>query len=471
MVFAGHLGLEEIKVSDDFNSGNETPAAPNVSVDTSGPLIRDSIRTALHLGWWMADAFNFSKRARLLNPDLVRGVPNSLSDLKKVQPRDRLRMYIDGVEIRLKDLSQVVPDAQNTPSAEAARVALKALHTDDEDAADNLLMALDDLHVDVLTWLLATDLRLGTAYRIGRSLFETTRNQEEHLDKLRDRFDDRIIQIRKWLEQLAAALPPYSAKVVRHSLTLWTNEIRAASKRPDSVKTLTQMARRLLDQGDVWLSLLSGDLDGRVLLISNDYADIAEQLALDNRRLLGLLTRRILFTRPAKESGGHAGAVHNLAITPSIGSPAASSCRTRTTAFRLKWPRFKQSTKGTTSALQADTHIAPGGLVRTQGADEATSALTTNPSRRHGLPLIIYFTLAVAAILIVGVFAATGSPTVRVAATLIALAGGVLSVWRIVSQPLNTAMRTVNQPLYDAQLTVHIAHRVSWPLYNAIRRS
>jgi hypothetical protein len=474
MALAGHPGLEEIKVNDNPNSGNEAPVGSTRSVDASDALVHDSVRTALHLGWWIADAFNFSKPARLLHPDLEQGVPEGLSDLSKVQPRDRLRMYIDGVEIRLRDLARMVPDGRNVPSAEAARVALKALRAEDKDAADHLLTALNRLHVDVLTWLLATDLRLGTAYRVGRSLFETTRNQEVHLDKLRNRFDERIIQICKWLEQLAAALPPYSAKVVRHSVALWTNEIRNVSKRPDSDETLKQLARRLHEQGDIWLSLLGGDLDGRVLLISNDYADIAERLALDNRRLVGLLTRRILFTRPAKESAARAEAPDNLAIIPSIGpTPTTSPGPTGMIADGIKWPRFKRPVRGTNPTvgpIQSAAGIEPGVTSRTQDF-EAPIVLNGHTSRRHGLPLIIYITLAVAAILIVGVFAATGSPTVRVAATLVTVAGGVLSIWRLVSQPLSAAMRTVNRPLYDAQVTVHVAHRISWPLYNAIRRN
>jgi hypothetical protein len=389
-------------VSDDSNPANREPIAPAPRRDLDA-LVQDSVTTALNLGWWMADAFHFAKPGRLMHPDQVPKVPDSLANLSQVQPRDRFRMYIDGVEVHLKGLARVIPDAQNAPSAEPMRAALKALDTDDKEAANNLLMALNRLNMDVLTWLLAIDRRLGTAYGLGRSLFITTRNQEAHLDKLRAQFDERIIEIRKWLDQLASALPPYSAGIVRHSLDLWTDEVRATVHEPDSDSVLTQIARHLPEQGDVWRSLLSGDLDGRVLLDSSDYADIAEQLAVDNRRLLGLLSRRILFTRPARVAAARAGAGNN-------------------------------------------------------------------PNRRHGLPLIVYFTLAISVVLIVSVFAATGSPTVRVAAALVALVGGGISVWRIVSQPLNAAMRTVNRPLYDAQLTVHVALRISWPLDSARRR-
>jgi hypothetical protein len=388
-----------VKVSGGSNPADGEPAAPSAggAVDE---VVQGSVTIALNLGWWMAEAFNFAKPGRLMHPDQVLKVPDSLARLNQVQPRDRFRMYIDGVEIRLRFLARMIPDAQNAPPAGKARAAINALDVDDKEAAGDLLIALNRLHMDVLTWLVAIDHRLGTAYGLGRSLFTTTRNQEAHLDKLRAQFDERIIEIRRWLDQLASSLPPYSAGVVRHSLGWWTNEVRIAAQEPDPDPLLTRIARRLPEQGDVWRSLLSGDLDGRALLESSDYADIAEQLALDNRRLLGLLSRRILFTRPVKGVGDRGGT----------------------------------------------------------GPD---------PRGRHGLPLIVYFTLAISAILVVSVFAATGSPTVRVAAALVALAGSGISVWRIVFQPLNAAMRTVNRPLYDAQLTLHVARRISWPLDKA----
>lgn len=386
-------------MTDDSDPAREEPV-PSPTGKDSGALVQDSVTTALNLGWWMAEAFHFAKPGRLMHPDKASEIPNRLANLDQVQPRDRFLMYVEGAEIRMKGLAQVVQGAQNAPSAEPVRVTIKALAVDDKEAADHMLISLNRLHMDILTWLLAIDQRLGTAYGLGRSLFMTTRNQEVHLEKVRAQFDERIIEIRKWLDQLASALPPYSAGVVRHSLGMWTDEVRSAAKELNSELMLMQMARHLPDQGDVWRSLLTGDLDGRVLLESNDYAAIAEQLALDNRRLLGLLSRRILFTRPAREVGVRAEAQNN-------------------------------------------------------------------PSRRRGLPLIVYFILAISAVLIVSVLAATGSPTVRVAAAVIALAGGAISAWRIVSQPLNAAMRTVNRPLYDAQLTVHVAHRISLPLDRA----
>jgi len=216
-------------------------------------------------------------------------------------------------------------------------------------AANHVRLAINGLHTDVLIWLLATDRRAGTAYRLGRSLFMTTGNREAHLDQLQNMFKDRTIEIYKWLNELAPALPPYSAKVVQHSLRLWTDEVSNAAQVPDSESRLRRMARVLPQQGEVWRSLLTGDLDGRVVLSSDDYADIAEHLVLDERRLLGVLSRRILFTRPIRHG---------------YGPPRTAS----------------------------------------QG------------SRRHGLPLAVYFTLAICVILIVGVFAGSCSPTVRTAA-------------------------------------------------------
>jgi hypothetical protein len=394
--------LEASKLRRDSTLTSELPIAPPSGAGARDSQIHDSASAALNLGWWMAEAFHYAdRRGRLLYPDRSPEVPAALANLNKIQPRDRLRMYIDGIDVHLMRLARIVPDAQNAPPTEPARAGLKALDTANNEAADHLLIVLNGLHIDLLTWLQATDRRLGMAYGLGRSLFMTTRNHEAHLDKLRAQFAERVIEIRKWLDQLASALPPYSAGVVRHSLGYWTHEVRTAAKAPDSQAILTKLARRLPDQGDIWRGLLSGDLDGRVLLDSDDYADIAERLAMDNRRLLGLLSRRILLARPAKDVEAH--------------------------------------------------------------------AESANSGRRHGLPLIVYLTGAMSAVLIVSVFAATGSPTVRVAAALLALAGGAISIWKTVSQPLNAAMRTVNRPLYDAQLTVHVARRISWPLDNAKR--
>jgi hypothetical protein len=385
-------------VSDDADAASEEPTtAPTGS--SLNALVKEMVPTALNLGWWMAEAFHFATPGRLLHPDLTPVVPVRLANLSLLQPRDRFQMYIDGAEFRLNGLAQAVPGTHATPSAEPARGTLKTLAEGNQDAADHMLVAVNRLHIDILTWLSAIDRRLGMAYGLGRSLY-TTRTPAASSTALLDQFDERIIEIRKWLDQLASALPPYSAGVVRQSLSMWAAEVKAASSEPESDARLRRLARLLPEQGDIWRSLLNGDLDGRALLESKDYAEIAEQVAMDNRKLLGLLSRRILFSRPARNTA---------AVTP----------------------------------LGADA--GPG----------------------RGLPLITYIVLAVAVVLGVSVLAATGSPTARAAAALVSFAGGAVATWRVVSRPLNAAMLTVNRPLYDAQLTAHVACRISAPLGKA----
>ncbi|MFD6264268.1 hypothetical protein ACFWDK_20915 [Micromonospora chalcea] len=130
---------------------------------------RTVVVTALRLGWSMADAYHHAQ-----NADLTDGgnrpvaAPPKLSNLTELAGWHRLGMYLDGVDVALAQIAPLTPAGRTAPSTAAAR---RATGPDREP----LLRALDDLNIDVLRWTMATNHRVGVAYRLGRSLADTVR--------------------------------------------------------------------------------------------------------------------------------------------------------------------------------------------------------------------------------------------------------------------------------------------------------
>ncbi|MER7166568.1 hypothetical protein ABT336_10950 [Micromonospora sp. NPDC000207] len=272
--------------------------------DQHGPtgVERAGTVVALRLGWWLADAFHQvrcpaatpqDRRTRTPpGPDAAPGVhPGKLSNFTEMPVRHRLRMYLDGVDVALAELARLTGTRQ--PATTGPRplpdtgAAHRRVDADDALTADwtgDLLHLLDALNLDVLGWTMATDPRIGRAYRLGRSLADTARDC--HRDPLLPRFTERQAEISRWLEELGAVLPPYAAGVVRRSLAAWTRAVRAAAAGPDPATDLARLAGGLRDQGERWRSVLTGSLHPRDLLDEDDWAHVARNLIIRDRRLV-----------------------------------------------------------------------------------------------------------------------------------------------------------------------------------------
>ncbi|MGC4804046.1 hypothetical protein [Micromonospora sp. DT233] len=257
--------------------------------------VRARVVTALRLGWWLADAYHHARTADLpTDAPRPERPPAKLTNFTEMSASGRLRMYLDGIDVALTQLAEPghgagsapAPPGRVAPDTAAARAALPA-------GAVPLLLALDDLNMDVLRWTMATDHRVGMAYRLGRSLADTVRHGDA--GQVPWRFAGRQLEIGRWLTELSGVLPPYSAAVVRRSLRAWTEAVTRAGVGDPDEAGLTELARELRNQGDVWRGVLTGGLHPRDLLDEEDYAVVARNVIIRDRRLVVQAARGVFW--------------------------------------------------------------------------------------------------------------------------------------------------------------------------------
>lgn len=256
---------------------------------------RVCVVTALRLGWWMADAYYHAQTADLGGGGTSRSTvpPPKLSNLTEMSGRQRMRMYLDGVEVALGQIAALTRNDGAGPSTAAAHARVREAEHDRPGDVEAMLFALNELNVDVLRWAMATNHRVGLAYRLGRSLADTVR--QCGADQLAHRFGGRQTELCRWLDELATVLPPYSAPVVRRSLQSWTAAVRAALAADPAEAELGDLALELRNQGDLWRGVLTGGLHPRDLLDEEHYAVVARNLIIRDRRLVVRAARGILY--------------------------------------------------------------------------------------------------------------------------------------------------------------------------------
>ncbi|WP_229400985.1 hypothetical protein [Micromonospora okii] len=300
--------------------------------DAHGPPCdeRACVVTALRLGWWLADAYHHAQTADLTTDERPKTPPAKLTNVTEMSGRRRMRMYLDGVDVALAqiaDLTRAAPPGPastraaapgpgtrpdpdpgtagsgsgsagteagsvgaDSPGVPPSTTAVRAVPPTE---ADEFLLALDDLNVDVLRWATATNHRVGLAYRLGRSLADTVRRGDA--DQVPWRFAGRRFQIGRWLDELASVLPPYSAAVVRRSLAAWADAVARAGMGDPAEAGLGELARELRNQGELWRGVLTGGLNPRDLLDEDDYAVVARNVIIRDRKLVVQAARGIFW--------------------------------------------------------------------------------------------------------------------------------------------------------------------------------
>ncbi|WBB78926.1 hypothetical protein O7606_22445 [Micromonospora sp. WMMD882] len=256
---------------------------------------RACVVTALRLGWWMADAYHHAQLTGLGDGGGPRPTvpPAKLSNLTEMSGRQRMQMYLDGVDVALAQIAALSRNDGVGPSTAAAQAKVgRARHDRPGDVAA-MLFALNELNVDVLRWAMATNHRVGLAYRLGRSLADTVRRCDA--EQLAHRFGGRQTELRRWLEELASVLPPYAAPVVRRSLESWTTAVRATLAGDPAEAEPRDLAHELRNQGDLWRGVLTGGLHPRDLLDEEHYAIVARNLIIRDRKLVVRAARGIFY--------------------------------------------------------------------------------------------------------------------------------------------------------------------------------
>ena len=240
------------------------------------PASAAAVQQAFVLGWHIAQLYNLPAGARA---DVVAGTLPGIDALNETA-RDRLQFAI--VESGLAALCpQLCPPHEATVAVASAVAAVGAPRTD-------LSAKVCALHVDVLTALSAADFRLGKSYSLGRALAEIALLPATGAD---DAFrnsldlvlgDSRVTQIVGWLSALKTLFPPHAAYAASRTLQMWQTDSRNCD-----VPDIADARRALTAQGQVWLSMLSGEKNPTDMLKEDDYVQAADALGRRFRILAG----------------------------------------------------------------------------------------------------------------------------------------------------------------------------------------
>jgi hypothetical protein len=127
--------------------------------------------------------------------------------------------------------------------------------------------------------LLAADFKLGKGFSLGRAIAMLFSGHEFAAAGFRTQLLADHDALQDWLSQLATALPPNAGHSVRDSLNMWG----AALADDQRVGALRQ--EQVVQQGERWRSLLSGEKAGKDALELTDYVGVAEGVVMEIRSL------------------------------------------------------------------------------------------------------------------------------------------------------------------------------------------
>ncbi|HEU4947669.1 MAG TPA: hypothetical protein VFT31_10985 [Kribbella sp.] len=380
---------------------------------------RKCVELAVDLGWQMVETYRDAKPKDLVHPDHVMAEPAGLTNFAQLDHRHRLRLDVHGIDRAVTQLAALLPPTRIAPSTQAVRDGVEQLAKNDYEAATRLLLSINQLNVDLLTWLHAADSRTGEAYRLGRILAGTSRpgSGDDPVAVMEVAFfgkkkaGRKDIQIRATLDHLAGLLPLYMGGALRLSFERWAEtvtRITAGEEQrrrlldpdpepqrrkqkpavgnapvvvPDEATMLTYLGRHLGDQGKIWRDMLTGRLDCARLLTEDDYVAAAEVVLRKDREIALATSRRLLWTL----------------LVPLLG--------------------------------------------------------------------------AVAVIAVIAALSTAGSPSVRIIAALVALGGALAATWRAVAGLTRQATTRINDPIYERALTARIAERATNPLDKALDKA
>jgi hypothetical protein len=259
------------------------PAAPGSNL---GP-----VQLALYAGWTMAVLYGTVPLAPANRPSQLPTVNELAPEQRRELELARLRYLLTGL----------LPDF-----AGSVRIA-EVPRGDDDHQQRARRSALESLNLAILTALTATRPELQLAYELGRSLRDTANPPGGDADLGTQLERRRIARLQDWLVTLSPEFPPLTAAVVAASVGRWsdlaavtTSESAQAPGGPASplrprshraqAPTAETLYSYLLQQGDVWLMLLIGELQTSGLLTPEGYVSAGEAAL----RRSGAIARGIL---------------------------------------------------------------------------------------------------------------------------------------------------------------------------------
>ncbi len=231
------------------------------------------VQLALYAGWTMAVLYGTI-------PLAPANRPSQLPTVNELAPEERRELEL----ARLRHLlTGLLPDF-----ADSATIA--GVPRGDDDQQQRIRRSkLESLNLAILTALTATRPELQLAYELGRSLRDTANPPGGDADLGTQLDRQRIAKLQDWLVTLSPEFPPLTAAVVAGSIGRWSDlasvtvetsgttqeASRLPSRRaqPPSAET---MYAYLLQQGDIWLMVLIGELQTSGLLTPEGYISAGE---------------------------------------------------------------------------------------------------------------------------------------------------------------------------------------------------
>jgi len=266
----GGNGLDEVNV---LVVAEEALVPPAVGPGSDlGP-----VQLALYAGWTMAVLYGTIPLAPVNRPSQLPTVNELVPEQRRELELARLRYLLTGL----------LPDF--TGSAGIAEIP----RGDDDHQQRTRRSALESLNLAILTALTAARPELQLAYELGRSLRDTANPPGGDADLGTQLERRRIARLQDWLVTLSPEFPPLTAAVVAASVGRWSDLVavttgetaqpagRAASSllvrsHRTQAPAAETMYSYLLQQGDVWLMLLIGELQTSGLLTPEGYVSAGE---------------------------------------------------------------------------------------------------------------------------------------------------------------------------------------------------
>jgi hypothetical protein len=278
----------------DDNDGRDASASADASHSGADqPATRPGLQLkpaqlALYAGWTMAvlyGAIRGDQPADAAAPALAR--PAELPTVNELVPEQRRTLE----RVRLGHLlSDLLPGFAGLSKLEDIPAG------NDGEEPETRRSTLESLNLDILEALTATPPELLLAYQLGRSLRETANPPDGAATGLEEQLGRmRIAKLQQWLVTLSPEFPELTAAVVAASLGRWSdlaavtvgsNETRPMRSTLDGLRQLPPQERQasiaktmcayLLQQGDIWLMLLIGELETSGLLTPEGYVTAGE---------------------------------------------------------------------------------------------------------------------------------------------------------------------------------------------------
>jgi hypothetical protein len=247
------------------------PATSARSDPTQSQQLGEMVCTSLALGWQMARLYEGQ-----LSSNSEPKLEDDLPGLSAFPAAALVSLGLAQADVALAGLRAFLGDRASLPTTDTVR---EEIAKDDPDA-DAIRRAILDLHIALLSDLMAADFRLGKAYGLGRGLADTCASRRaddaKRLKLLEHQLErHRALEIVGWLDDLKTVLPPHAGQAVADSLQRWARWAQATDLATLDEKTVKHTRYVLHRCGQRWRALLTGEKEAHDILQTGDYVSAA----------------------------------------------------------------------------------------------------------------------------------------------------------------------------------------------------